>query len=120
MATHLQRIVGGLAVVRREQAEQMAAVKADLRQALTRLADRPGDAADQRRLADGLDAVTERVAAVEVFLVRLDGSLRALDETVRRGRPGERTSPARLALIVGAGIAALGLCAVLARLAFFG
>lgn len=119
MATHLQRIVGGLAVVRREQAEQMAAVKADLRQELTRLAARSGDGAtDVRRLADGFDALTERVAAVEVFLVRLDGSLRALDETVRHGRPGERTSRARVAIIVGVGVAALALCAALARLAF--
>jgi hypothetical protein len=120
MATHLQRIVGGLALVRREQAEQMAAVKADLRQELTRLAARSGDATDLRRLADGLDARAERVGAVEVFLVRLDGSLRSLDEAVRRGRPGDRASPVRVALVVGAGAAALGLCAVLARLAFFG
>jgi hypothetical protein len=36
------------------------------------------------------------------------------------GRPGDRASPVRVALVVGAGAVALGLCAVLARLAFFG
>ena len=119
MGAHLQRIVGGLAVVRREQAEQMAAVKADLRQELSRVATRTGaEGADLRRMSDGIEGLQERLAAVEVFLVRIDGALRDLDASVRKGRVAERPGLARLVLIGGAGVASVGLCAALAIHAF--
>jgi shikimate 5-dehydrogenase len=44
--------------------------------------------------------------------------LRALDETVRRGRAADRPSRGRIALILGIGGVALALCVAFARLAF--
>jgi hypothetical protein len=60
----------------------------------------------------------ERLAAVEVFLVRIDGALRDLDASVRKGRVAERPGLVRLVLIGGAGVASVGLCAALAIHAF--
>jgi hypothetical protein len=121
----LQQIAQGLGRIRQEQQERLDAIHGSVMQAL-RDGARSGGGAEAARavaeLRDGMDALAasvegtrtaveaaqERIAAVEVFLVRIDGTLRGIDERAREGvqtsgRPALRAALTLLGLAAAAG-----------------
>jgi hypothetical protein len=128
----LQQIAQGLGRLRQEQLERLDAIHGSVMQAV-RDGARTGGGAQAAEAAarsaadlrDGMDALAasvegtrasveaaqERIAAVEVFLVRIDGTLRGLDERARdgaatTGRPALRAALTLLGLAAAAGAGA--------------
>jgi len=126
LAPHLQKIAERIDAVRRDQrqlaaaqqtvgrllrdlSEGIAAARTDATQAGTAQADR------QEALAESLREVTERVGSLEVFLIRMDATLRGFDSALA-GNAAKSGGLPLLALVSGAAGAFL---ATLAGLALF-
>ncbi|WP_286192190.1 hypothetical protein [Roseomonas genomospecies 6] len=111
LAPHLVRIGAGLETARRDH-QQLAAAQQSIARILREMQDRAaaGQAgaatatAQQTALAETLHGLQERVAGLEVFLVRMDTTLRGFDDAlkVKSTRSHAPTIIAALASAVGA------------------
>ncbi|KAA0687734.1 hypothetical protein [Azospirillum brasilense] len=111
LAPHLVRIGAGLDAARRDH-QQIAAGQQGIARLLRETQDRiaagqagaGAAAAQQAALSDALHSLQERVAGLEVFLVRMDTTLRSFDDAlkVKSAKSHAPTIIAALASAVGA------------------
>lgn len=116
IAPHLQRLETRIDALRRDQrqvASAQQAVGRMLRDLAEQISAQRTDA--KADLADSLREVTERVGGLEVFLVRMDSTLRGFDATLSGRGAGPAWPP--VATVLAAGVGAF--LATLAGLALF-
>ena len=109
LAPHLVRIGAGLDAARRDH-QQLAAAQQSIARILREMQDRAADGqagaatAQQAALGETLHGLQERVAGLEVFLVRMDTTLRGFDDAlkVKSTKSHAPTIIAALASAVGA------------------
>lgn len=121
LAPHLLRIAGGVDGARRDH-QQIAAAQQGLARLLRDMSERvsadraeAATAKQQKALAEAVEDIEERVAGLEVFLVRIDGAMRGLDEALK-AKAASSGGPMIAAALGGA---AGGLAATLIGLALF-
>ncbi|MBP2314234.1 hypothetical protein [Azospirillum soli] len=124
LAPHLLRIADGVEASRRDQ-QRLASSQQGLARLLRDMHDRIAanredanreDKAQQAELLDAFNELKERVGSLEVFLVRMDASMRNLDEALK-AKVAPNNGP-MIAAALGAGIGAL--VATIIGLALFG